>query len=289
VPVSFSILLFWTIAATAQVAKDGADSGASRPLTTAPKVTRTSPSVSSAASSTDAAIEREALRQRDIRSFLIRPLYRDPTHAELAGMAVNSSIRDQFAAFLRLPNTGITKLLPDIGCIPSSRTISASPECMARSIPGGGSAFSFRKRNYTIRKFADLFLSKGVLSVAGQYSQAAIASLGSTPVEAITLEDLHVRAVTSIPQATTIAEAQQLIQGDLFRSFVPKEGTSYAMRYIAYRGEIKRSVRGVVYNELKYDRRSDIVVAFSIVSHSAEGTIIIWHVLSDNKSPELKK
>jgi len=258
-------------------------------MTTAPRVTRSLSDISTPAAATDAAIEREAQRQRDVRSLLIKPLYRDPTREELATMAVQPELRERFAAFLSLPGTGITRLLTDIGCSSSTRTVSASPECLSRTVPGSGSSFSFRKKNYTIRRFADLFFNKGIRSASGQHYQAAVASLSDKTIETVTLDDPQVMALSSIPQASTISESQRPLSGAFFRSFVPREGTTYAMRYIAYRGEVQRSVRGVVYNELKYDRRSDILVVFYVVATAADGMTMIWRVLSDKRSPELKK
>src|SRR3954471_13242831 len=137
-----SILFFGTMA-TAQAQTNTAE--VTKTMSTAPRATRSSPGVlNSAAAATDAAVEREGQRQRDVRSLLIRPLYRDPTKVELASLAVEPGLRERFIAFLSLPDTGITRLLTDVGCGNSTRTISASSECIARTAPGSGSAFSFR-------------------------------------------------------------------------------------------------------------------------------------------------
>jgi hypothetical protein len=74
------------------------------------------------------------------------------------------------------------------------------------------------------------------------------------------------------------------------RSLTANENTTYAVRAIAYRGRVLRAVKGVSYNELDFDKRRDIIVAFRIVQKEPDGSIsILWNQLSDNEAPKMKQ
>ena len=61
------------------------------------------------------------------------------------------------------------------------------------------------------------------------------------------------------------------------------------MRSIAYRGKFRRAEAGVVYNELDFDKRRDIIVVFKIVDVEPDGSAtIVWRMLRESKSPKLK-
>ena len=65
--------------------------------------------------------------------------------------------------------------------------------------------------------------------------------------------------------------------------------TTFAMRSIAYRGKFMRSELGVPYNELDFDKRRDVVVAFRIVDVADDGAAtIVWKILRSEKSPKMK-
>jgi hypothetical protein len=82
------------------------------------------------------------------------------------------------------------------------------------------------------------------------------------------------------------------IKGDglVYRGEQPaKPDVTYVLRSIAYRGELIRSIDGLQYNELDYDKRRDVIVAFRIVDRDAAGNLtIIWRTLRDTESPRLK-
>ena len=64
---------------------------------------------------------------------------------------------------------------------------------------------------------------------------------------------------------------------------------TFVLRSIAYRGKYLRSEEGVVYNELGFDRRRDVIVAFRIAEVSPDGSItVVYRILKDVKSPKLK-
>lgn len=63
---------------------------------------------------------------------------------------------------------------------------------------------------------------------------------------------------------------------------------TYALRAVAYRGKVIRSMAGIRYNELEYDRRRDVIVAFRVVDMDSEGVTIVWRKLADIESPKIK-
>jgi len=68
----------------------------------------------------------------------------------------------------------------------------------------------------------------------------------------------------------------------------PRSDRTYALRLVAYRGKVARSMGGIRYNELDFDKRRDIVVVFRIVDKNETGLTIVWRKLSDVEAPKLK-
>lgn len=64
---------------------------------------------------------------------------------------------------------------------------------------------------------------------------------------------------------------------------------TYGLRSIAYRGEVVQSFQGVLFNELDYDKRRDVIVLFRTVGFDVAGTlIVIWKELRNTESPKLR-
>ena len=68
------------------------------------------------------------------------------------------------------------------------------------------------------------------------------------------------------------------------------EQMTYVIRSVAYRGNVYRLVGGFVYDELDFDKRLDITVAFRIIRKHDDGSItIIWKEIARKPSPVLKR
>jgi hypothetical protein len=53
---------------------------------------------------------------------------------------------------------------------------------------------------------------------------------------------------------------------------------------------VPRAVRGISYNELDFDKRRDVIVAFRVVRMDPDGSIsILWKQLADGESPKLNQ
>jgi len=78
--------------------------------------------------------------------------------------------------------------------------------------------------------------------------------------------------------------------GFLYRKGQPvKESSTFAVRSIAYRGQYLRSVDGIQYDELEFDERRDVIVAFRVVDREPNGNVtIVWQRLRDVQAPKLK-
>jgi len=78
--------------------------------------------------------------------------------------------------------------------------------------------------------------------------------------------------------------------GYTYRRSLPVAGDhTYVLRTVAYQGKVMRSVRGADYNELDFDKRSDVITAFRVARIDDDGTLtIVWNKLSTARSPKIK-
>lgn len=229
----------------------------------------------------------------------IKPLYRDPDKKEREILAPDGEDENKYADFLKQKGTGLTKLIIDQGCDKDVSVVVSTPHCLKYSMPGAGSSFSFRIEDYRIRHLSDLNFTGKVFQSVGVLTHGIFADIGDVPLEDVTLETDGVDHLTNIQPAETIAEATDLIaklekgikKGEFtYKNFLPvKENTTYVLRSIAYRGNAYRTIGGISYDELDFDKRKDITVAFRIVRvNPNEGVTILWKELAEEKAPKIK-
>jgi hypothetical protein len=73
------------------------------------------------------------------------------------------------------------------------------------------------------------------------------------------------------------------------KAFPAVENTTFALRVVAYRGNLYRTFRGYRYNLLSGDKRMDLTVAFRIIGKDADGGItLLWKELDRKESPRIK-
>ena len=230
----------------------------------------------------------------------IVPLYRKPTKEELEILAPNAEDVKKYAAFLKQSGTGITKLAVDFGCGVNPNIVVASADCMKYSMPGAGSSFSFRINNYRIRRLADLTFTNNSFQTTGVLSHGILVNLGDIFLEQVSLDTKGVKflldfAPTSEYQQASEMERQLIAgiekDGFSYRSgLAANENQTYFLRSIAYRGASMRAVQGVTYNELDFDKREDIFIAFRIIRKDEDGSVtILWKELDSKKSPKIKR
>lgn len=226
-------------------------------------------------------------------------IYRKPNDKEMEILSVDKNDLKKHAAFLRQPQTGLTKLVADRGCAESPNVVYVAEECRKYQMPGAGSSFSFREKNYRLRRLSDLTYDAGGFRSSGLLSHAILVNIGDATLENISLQTNGLKFLTAFETVTDFEPARQAdkkiaegIESDGFfysRRAEAKENSTYILRVVAYRGNLYRALGGLVYDELDFDERRDVTVAFRIVSRDAESVTILWRILSDQKAPAIKK
>lgn len=226
-------------------------------------------------------------------------IYRKPTKEELKLLSANKDDLKRYAPFLQQPDTGMTKLMLDRGCAEYTSVLNVSEECLKYSMPGAGSSFSFRTENYRIRRLADINYTEEGFYSPGILTHSILVNIGDVPLEDVTLQTKGVKFLTDFETITDFEKAREadkqitggIEKGGFFysRKAATLEDTTYVLRSIAYRGSYFRAVQGFVYDELDFDDRRDITVAFRIIRRDDESVTILWRILVKQKSPAIKK
>lgn len=230
---------------------------------------------------------------------LVAPLYRKPTSKELLEVAPSGEMLAKYADLLRQPNTGIFKLVPDTGCAPNMRVVSAREDCLRYSMPGAANSYSFRTENYRIKHLADITFDGDELTVTGLFMHGLVTKLGDLPVESVGLSTNGLKFIVDFKPSNSADDVRLIddsfakgieVKGFRYAKASPaEENMTYAYRGVAYRGKLVRSADGVMYNELDYDKREDVIVAFRIVEKAMDGSItIVWKQLAEYESPRIK-
>jgi len=228
----------------------------------------------------------------------IKLLYREPTKEELLAISPNVEDTQKYAGFLRQPNTGLIKLAIDAGCSENTKIVVATPECLKYTMPGAGSSYSFRTENYRLRQLADIIYIDNSFQSAGVLLHGIFVKIGDVPLEKVNLQTKGLKFLVDFqPEADDDKKREfdkRISEGFFIDGFQYRRGlsavenTTYILRSIAYDGVYKRVAQGISYNELKYDKRADIIVAFRVVRKDSDGSVtILWKKLSEKKSPEM--
>jgi hypothetical protein len=230
----------------------------------------------------------------------INNLYRKPNKEESKLLAAGKDDLKRYAPFLRGSDTGLTKLVMDRGCAEYANVLNVSEECRNYSMPGAGSSFSFRTENYRIRRLADLTYREDGFYSPGILSHSILVNVGDFPLEQITMQTNGLKFLTDFETVTEFEKAREVDKqisdgvenGGFFysRKAEAVENTTYILRVVAYRGSYFRAVQGFVYDELDFDDRRDVTVAFRIVRRDGDESVtILWKILANQKSPAIKK
>lgn len=243
-------------------------------------------------------IIRDRYKDQKLFEDKVMPIYRKPNKEEREIVATEQEGLKKYAEFLDKKDTGLTKLIIDRGCDKNIEIVVSTAHCIKYSLPGGGSSYSFRQKDYQRRRFADLSFSNNRFHALGLLTQGIFVDVGEIPIEDITMKSPALEFLKELEPEDEIDKVfefnKKLEKGIEKNNFTYKlsaplyENTTYILRSIAYRGEYYRTVEGITYNELDYDRRRDVTVAFRVVRyHPNEGITILWKILDDQKSPKL--
>lgn len=228
----------------------------------------------------------------------IRPLYRDPTKDELSRLAPDAALVNANSAFLTSKNTGLTKLMTDKGCDEHFGVVVSTPYCIEYSLPGAGASYSFRTQDYRMRQFGDLIFTGHGFASIGILTHGIFVDIGDIPLEQVSAASVGVSYLLAIKPSEDMTGADEMTE-KLNRGFTDgeftyqnsialKENTTYVLRSIAYRGSLYRSIGGLMFDELEFDKRRDVTVAFRVVGNEENvNATILWRQINDQKSPKL--
>jgi hypothetical protein len=154
-------------------------------------------------------------------------------------------------------------------------------------------------KTYRIPKLSDLSFAENMFITAGQWLHGLLLEIGDVPLENVSLQTKEAESLSKFQAASTVQTAQEIDaklnqegikhQELVYQRLVSaRENTTYLLRSIAYRGTINKTVQGYIYNELDYDKRKDILIAFRIVQTDADGSVtILWKQLAVKDSPKI--
>lgn len=206
--------------------------------------------------------------------------------------------------FLRQPNTGIFRLMPNFDCV-QKMVVRVDGDCENSMLIGD--FYSFRAKDYSVPSAFDLMLKNEELKSGGALAQGILVSLGDVRLEDVSSDSPGVRFLSQFKPQTESAEVKkqyaeikQGINADGFnygKSEKAVVNTTYAFRIIAYRAEAQRfrplPLKSEYPNELnvsllRRDKRIDLTLAFRIVRKDDDGSLIIlWKELNRQNAPKI--
>lgn len=228
-----------------------------------------------------------------------RGIYRKPDKKEIEVLAVPERLVTENRKALSLSNTGIVRLNSNSNCVTDTFVVEAREDCIKFSMPGAGTAYSFRFENYRLPRLADIIVFDGVFKTGGVLQQVVMSNIGDVLIEDVSLTTNGLKFLVDLKPVQDsnefIDREEQLTDGISSNGFTYAKGnpiklnSTYALRSIAYRGKYLQSIEGIQYDELAFDKRRDTIVAFRVVDLDESGQItIVWRRLRDVEAPRLK-
>lgn len=236
-------------------------------------------------------------RSRNRGNVRFLPERKKPNKEQKKVLEPNQLDLTKYSRFLTQPNTGIFRLLPDPGCEENINVIRADQKCL-EAIPQS-SFYSFREREHTEQHLSDIRLTSDYLISDGMLSQSFLVRLGDVKLEDVSLETDGLDFMQNFSAiAESVKAREQFLQfargvkseDFLYRKIVfANENTTYALRAVAFRGNLYQMFRGFRYDLLDGDNRIDITVAFRIIRKNDDGSLtLLWKELNRRDSPKFK-
>ena len=242
-------------------------------------------------------------RETMVRDFFYRHSDKGLSKGEIAKIEAdlkpNPEDTTKYKDFLRQQNTGLFRLLPNLGCH-QKYTIRADEDCLSSAF--GGDFYSFRLKVYSDENLYDITLKDGNLISRGYLSQAILTTLGDVPLDDVLRSSSGVKFLLDFKPEVDSSKVKR--QFNEITAAVDSDGyhyaksakailnTTYALRIIAYLPDDKvkaeDSVEYKKYSSVKFDERNDLTLAFRIVRKDENGSLtILWKELSRSKAPKI--
>lgn len=232
-----------------------------------------------------------------IRRTGVFPFRNRPTREQKKRLQPNPQDLQKYQELLEQNKTGIFRLLPDLGCYENVNVIKADETCL-NYIPES-SFYSFREREHTLEVLSDIRLKNGYLISDGILAQGILVKLGDIELEKVTTESEGLAFLRSFAPHPSSVEAKnqyyQIVGGikagnhEYRKSMPAAENTTYALRVVAYRGNVFRRFRGYVFDLLEGDKRIDLTLAFRVIRQEPDGTLtLVWKELERKDAPRIK-
>ena len=243
-------------------------------------------------------VYREKTMPRVAADPSVLKIYRESTKEERTLLAPEIEDANKHREFLKQPKSGMMKLVIDLGCDELSNKNPGGKICDSFSMPGGGSAYSFRRNDYQFWRLADLLYDGKSFLAFGQMSQGFLLNIGDVPLNDLTRNTKGLDFVFAFAPENTVAGSERqhkqfveglLVDGFLYKKFLPAvENNTYILRSVAFKGVAAREERGFRFNELEFDKREDLIVAFRVVRKDFNATAtLLWKILQSKPSPVL--
>lgn len=228
-----------------------------------------------------------------------RDLYRESSPKELETIAVTKEELTGYETVLNDGRYGVFRLIPDQNCEGSDAESTKGYSCVKYSMPGNGSSYSFRTKDYRISRLSDILYRDNVLRVGARFTMGILGRLEGDDLGALSANSEGVKEVASIPAPKDLNEIKKQylkleagfnLGGHFYSNELPlTNGGVYVLRSIAFRGTSPQTIEGITYDESNFDQRIDLLVVFKIIRKVDDGSIIIlWKELEHQDSPKLK-
>jgi hypothetical protein len=206
-------------------------------------------------------------------------------------LAPSKDDRAAFAAFLRMRNTGLIRLLP-------RESVTYQIKKGAPRIPGGGAHYSFAHVTHSLSYGSDLKLISDQLYVGyADLGYGFLTNLGDVPLEEVALTDPRTTFIAAYRPAVTFLEARAetlrfragiTVEGIRYQDGLPvEENATYLLRSINYGKSVfvSRASAGAV----RSASNTDVLIAFKVVRKDSDGGVIIaWKLLKKYSAPKIE-
>jgi hypothetical protein len=213
----------------------------------------------------------------------------EPNASEKALLAPSAELEQEFAAFLRLPDTGLIRMYP-----PGRRRVVSVADLASGRRPGFGiyaSLYSFSKSKHgnALHGYVDPRLGWAELRllngrfISGFTGEAlgVLVALGDVPLETVTPETFGVTGLANITPPADYFEAASLSR---------RNRAGFALERFRYGSSLPVTENTTYVLRSTSNKRADILVGFRVVRLDEAGSVtLIWRKLKVYPKPAWKR